>query len=102
MVLVAPLGTTSPYSFTSASGTYAAISGGTSIGAVTDDEQVYTNIDIGFTFTFAGTAYTKFSVATNGFLAMGATVATATLPISVSTGTNNVISALGVDLAAKH
>ena len=98
---MAPLGTTSPYSFTSASGTYAAISGGTSIGAVTDDEQVYTNIDIGFTFTFAGTAYTKFSVATNGFLAMGATVATATLPISVSTGTNNVISALGVDLAAQ-
>ena len=100
-VPLAPLGTASPYVFAQASGTYTAISGGTSIGTTTDDEQVFLNLPIGFTFTYSGNAYTAFSVATNGFLAMGTTVATATLPISVAAGTNYVLCPLGVDLSAQ-
>jgi len=86
-----------PYNFAQTSGTYTAITGGTVLGNTSNDENVFGTYSIGFTFTFNGTAFTQFSVATNGFIGLGSTtVTTSGTPL---TGTsNNVIAALGVDL----
>ena len=90
-----------PWTFVQASGTYTAISGGTSIGATTDDEQVYGPYTIPFNFPYNGNVYTQFSVATNGFIGLGGTVVT-TSSTPISTGTsNNIISALGENLAGQ-
>ena len=90
-----------PWNFAQTSGTYTAISGGTSIGATTDDEQVFGPYAIGFNFSYNGTVYTQFSVSTNGFIGLGSTVVT-TSSTPISTGTsNNIISALGGNLAGQ-
>jgi hypothetical protein len=87
-----------PWYFTQTYAYYTAISGGTVLGTTANDEQTFGPFNIGFTFTYNGTAYTQFSVATNGFIGLGGTVVTtATLPISGGTS-NNIASALGVDL----
>ena len=93
----APNAWTSVWYFSQTPGTYTAITGGTVLGTTANDENVFTALSIGFTFNYNGIAYTQFSAATNGFIALGATVTTATLPLSAGT-TNNVISALGMDL----
>ncbi len=86
------------WSFLQSSGTYTAISGGTVLGTTANDENVFGPYNIGFNFEYNGTVYTQFSVATNGFIGLGgAVVTTSALPIS-GTGSNNVISALGIDL----
>jgi hypothetical protein len=89
---------TTTYTFAQTSGTYTTISGGTTLGTTSNDEDVFGPYNIGFTFTYNGTAYTQFSVATNGFIGLGGTaVTTSSTPLSTGSS-NNVISALGVDL----
>ncbi len=85
-------------SFTSATGTYSQITGGSVLGSGPIDDNSYNSNPIGFSFTYYGTAYTNFSVNANGFLAMGSTVNSNYAPISTLSGSNNVISALGRDL----
>jgi hypothetical protein len=86
-----------PWNFTQSSGTYSAISG-TTIGTTANDEEVFGPFNIGFNFSYNGTTYTQFSVSTNGFIGLGGTVVTtSSLPLS-SGASNNVISALGLDL----
>jgi hypothetical protein len=80
----------SDYSFNSVTGTYAEMTSGTIHGTVLNDNEVFNDIPLGFDFNYNGTIYTAVSIAANGFIAMGATVVTATLPISTGT-TNNVI-----------
>ncbi len=84
------------YVFASSSGTYTEITGGTQVTTSCDDTN-YNNLPIGFTFTFDGVAYTAFSIQCNGFIAMGATVASSYTPISTGS-TNNIIAAMGRDL----
>jgi hypothetical protein len=89
------------WNFAQTSGTYTAVSGGTILGTTTNDENVFGPYSIGFNFTYNGTVYTQFSVATNGFIGLGSTVVT-TASTPISTGaSNNIISALGVNLAGQ-
>ncbi len=94
----------SAYSFAQLSGTYVPISGGTLFQSTTTtsiDDNVYNALDIGFTFNYAGTDFTNFSVNANGFIALGATVVSSYTPISTGTS-NNVIAPFGVDLIGRQ
>ena len=88
-------GVATDYGWSQTTGTYTAITGGTLVTSSCDDTS-YNNYTIPFTFTYNGTAYTAFSIQCNGFIALGATVASSYTPIS-SGSTNNIISALGED-----
>jgi hypothetical protein len=104
MVTVKVNSQVSEYAFAQSGGVYTPITGGTLLQSTTStsiDDNTYLDLDIGFSFAYAGTNYTKFSIAANGYIALGSTVATATAPISVGT-TNNVISVLGVDLIGRQ
>jgi len=90
--------TVSEYAFASTLGTFTEISGGTILGSNANDNESFNAIPLGFTFTYNGVAYTEVSVQTNGFLAMGSSVATSNLAISSATGTNNIVAALNRDI----
>ena len=87
----------SSYGFSQSAGTYTEISGGTALGVATNDDTSFNAISIGFNFVYNGGTYNQISVNSNGFLAMGATVASSTSALSAGT-TNNVIAALNGDL----
>ena len=66
------------YSFTATTGTYTAISGGTtatlvspSTDYVASDEGYANAIPIGFTFTYNGVSYTNINANANGFISLG-------------------------------
>ncbi|MDQ1265322.1 MAG: hypothetical protein QG635_472, partial [Bacteroidota bacterium] len=59
------------YNFSSSSGTYTEITGGTVLGANTNDDQIYSGRTIGFGFIFNGNNYNYLSVSSNGYLIMG-------------------------------
>ncbi|MFT6638129.1 MAG: hypothetical protein ACJAYP_000698 [Flavobacterium sp.] len=63
----------SAYSFSESTEAYAQITGTTS--TATGDDGSQNTIAIGFTFNFDGTNYTTFSINTNGFIRLGATIA---------------------------
>lgn len=90
------------YAFSTVSGTYNEISGGTVHGTAANDDQRFLNISLGFTFVFSGTPYTSISIDANGAIVMGGAISTTSLnlrtgPISNAID-NNVIAALGFDL----
>src|SRR3989344_5256278 len=85
------------YTFSQSNGTYTPISGGNVLGVATNDDTGFNALNIGFSFVYDGTAYTQFSAQSNGFIALGATIASSYTPISTGT-TNNVIAALAGDL----
>jgi hypothetical protein len=87
----------STYSFTSSSGTYTEITGGTIWGTETNDDVSFNAIDLGFTFEYNGASFTQVSINANGFLAMGATVSNSYFAISTG-ASNNVIVPLNRDL----
>ena len=87
----------SGYVFSQSLGTYTALTGGTFLGTATNDDTNFNANPIGFTFNYAGTDYTQFSVNSNGFIAMGATVVSSYTSLSSGTS-NNVIAALNRDL----
>ncbi len=103
LVLLATAGwaTVSEYSFASTLGTFTEITGGTVLGTVTNDNESFNAIPLGFTINFNGVDYTEVSVQTNGFLAMGATVLTSNTAISSTTGTNNIVAALNRDIKSR-
>jgi len=90
----------SDYTFTSSTGTYTEISGGTVLltGVPAQSNPSFNAIPLGFTFEFDGNDYTTVSIAENGFLAMGDEVSTSNLAISSSSGTNNAVVALNRNL----
>jgi len=98
---IAAFSTVSEYSFASTLGTFTEISGGTIHGTSANDNECFCAIPLGFTFTYNGVDYTTISIASNGFIAMGDTVVTSTVPISSSTSTNNVIAVLARDLKSR-
>ncbi|HSN77792.1 MAG TPA: hypothetical protein VL334_22180, partial [Anaerolineae bacterium] len=90
----------SGYAFAQSNGTYTAITGGSTLGTVYNDDQLFSNIAIGFSFNYDGTSYTTVGICTNGYIVMGLNSGGScgsVLPIS-STTYNNLISALGWDL----
>jgi hypothetical protein len=94
-------GAVGEYSFTSTPGTFTEISGGTVLGTAVNDNESFNAIPLGFTFTYNGVDYTDVSIQSNGFLAMGLTVATSNVAISAATGTNNIVAALNRDIKGR-
>ena len=88
------------YTFSESAGTYTSAAGTTVHASGWDDAVSANTIPLGFTFVFNGTNYTTCSIATNGFLTFGGTVAGTTefTPISSGTGYAGAISAIGYDL----
>ena len=105
------------YGFASSVGTYTPISGGTVLGTTANDEQVFNNsttgatgpvtstgFPIGFNFTYNGTSYDKFAVATNGYIVLGTgsfaigNSTTTALSTTTTAGFANVISAFNQDM----
>ena len=76
----------SNYAFTSTSGTYTAVSGGTQLVASGVDSGVSAVTNIGFNFVFDGTTYTQFSATSNGWIKLGGTAGstTSTTPLSTA------------------
>lgn len=93
--------TVSEYSFASTLGSFTEISGGTVLGTAANDNESFNAIPLGFTFTYNGVDYTEVSIQTNGFLALGPTVATSNTAISGATGTNNIVAALNRDIKSR-
>jgi len=87
----------SSYGFSQSAGAYTEITGGTVLGTATNDDTSFPANPIGFSFYYNGANYTQFSVNSNGFLALGATVASSYTALS-SGATNNVVAALNGDL----
>lgn len=77
------------YSFAASSGTYAPLVGGTNSTATGDDGS-QNSISIGFPFVYNGTSYTTFSINTNGFIKIGATVQSSPWVNGLATNTNIV------------
>jgi hypothetical protein len=75
--------TAAQYTMTPTSGTYTALTTPTAVTVSAADDGFFNGIPIGFSFTFAGTAYTQINVATNGYMTLG-TVGT---PNNISTAT---------------
>ena len=97
----------STYTFATTAGTYTPITGGTVLGNNANDNNTFNGIAFpaGFAFSFGGVACTHFAVNSNGFIAVGTsfavnTNAVNTIPISNTIPNNNVISALGGDIAS--
>jgi hypothetical protein len=94
------------YSFSSSSGTYTAISGGTLLASSTTtttlDEEVYTANSIGFNFVYNGVTYNTFGLNSNGWISMGSTSpVTSYTPISTGTS-SNIISPISGDLYGRQ
>jgi hypothetical protein len=98
----------SSYTFSQSAGTYAAITGGTVYNSGTSTAYIgtvqgWSNLDIGFTFTYNGSANTKFSITKNGTIVMGTSYGTVVAaPIDNSGGANNIICAFGLNLQAVY
>lgn len=107
------------YSFAASSGTYTSITGGTNYDNFTnwtnnaytgtlpnttngflDDAVSSALLPIGFNFTYNNTVYTQFGICTNGWISLGALPSTSVAPLSTGTS-NNIISALGIDLIGR-
>ena len=94
-------GQVSTYPFTSTSGTYTAIAGGTVLWnglSASMDDVISSAITIP-SFSFNCTAYTSIYVSTNGFITFGSAPATNNYtPVSNAAGYSGAISAFGNDL----
>jgi len=95
----------SQYSYSQTTGTFTQLSSGTNLASgSTFDDSTY-NISAaslsGFTFRFAGSNYTAFTVSTNGFIGFGSSLMGSTqyAPLSTSTGGNLFAAAMAGDLA---
>jgi hypothetical protein len=112
-------GQVSAYTFSQSAGTYSAITGGTTLGSISSDDQVFNNnttgesgpitnngFSIGFNFVYNGTTYDKFAVNNNGWIVLGTgsfAIQASTTPLS-STGPSGLVSAIsafGIDLSGQ-
>jgi len=98
----------SSYTFGTSTGTYTPIVGGVNYNNFTswsntnflDDNNSAVLESIGFNFVYNGTTYTQFGVNANGFISLGSLPTSSYYPLSIGTS-NNVISAMGVDLIGR-
>ncbi len=99
--LTAGWGVITDYTFSGTTGNaYAELTEGTTHGTSANDNEVFNNIPLGFDFNYNGTVYSNVSIATNGFIAMGAAVTTSNSAISSGT-TNNVAVGFNRDLKSR-
>lgn len=93
------------YTFSSTTGTYTEITGGTVLGTATVggtgatslDDVLYTNVPVPFPFGFNGKRYYVLTVTTNGYIIIGGTSTFSYTPISGSTVADGTISIFGKD-----
>ncbi|MCC6251134.1 MAG: PKD domain-containing protein [Bacteroidia bacterium] len=97
------------YTFSTNTGTYTPITGGTVVALSDESTQIPWDIGysaglpIGFTFKYNGVNYTDFSINMDGYISMGNQSGGVTSnPISNSIGLNNVISGFGRDLVGSY
>ncbi len=89
------------YSFSQSAATYSAITGGTVLGTNQNDEEIFDNIPIGFTFNYGGVNFTQLSVAANGYIKPGTLLNFSSFyPISDFFSDDTIVSALGSDLGS--
>lgn len=95
------------YSFSQFGGTYTEITGGTIVATATGtsgvpsiDDVIFPAQAIPFSFTFNGTAYTSYTLSSNGFITFGATLPTTTTygPISAVLAYDGAVSVTGRDI----
>lgn len=81
--------TADTYTFTSTTGTYAYLAGGTSVPglATTTDDGISSAITLPFTFNFGGTDYSSCKVSSNGWLTFGSTTASGAANSSTNANT---------------
>ena len=85
------------YAFNSAIGTNYSVVGGTAIATGTWDEEI-NEYDLGFTFKFDETPYTKVTISANGYIVFGGTTSLGNKPISSVVDAAGCVSAMGADL----
>ncbi|MBX7242876.1 MAG: T9SS type A sorting domain-containing protein [Bacteroidia bacterium] len=85
------------YGFTQTVGAYSPIAGGYAVVSDIDDNN-YTNLPIGFSFTFNKITYTTFTANANGYIGLGETGSNGYYLPSISGPYNNLISAFCADL----
>ena len=85
LMATAAAGQANTYTFSTTTTTFASIAG-TSLVAAGLDDSASPATNIGFTFTFAGTAYTQFSTSSNGLLGLGATPVSTAYQNALNTG----------------
>jgi hypothetical protein len=89
------------YSFSSSVSTYSPISNGNILGDDTNDDNLFDDIPIGFTFTYCGVPQSSVYVSSNGYFKFGSTINVATqIPIGNSSSDNNIVAGLAADLAS--
>ncbi|TND08993.1 MAG: hypothetical protein FD123_1847 [Bacteroidetes bacterium] len=91
-------GQVSSYTFSSSTGTYTPISGGTQLGTATTDDDVFGALPIGFSFCYNGTTYTTFGVNSNGWISLGSTTPASSYTALSTGSTNNVIAGFNFDI----
>ncbi|MEO5642848.1 MAG: T9SS type A sorting domain-containing protein [Bacteroidia bacterium] len=91
----------STYAFTSSAGTYTPITGGTVLGTASNDDNIFSNLPIGFSFCYNGVQYTEFGANANGWIYMGNSVAITSYTSLSSGSQNNVISAFNFDIQSE-
>jgi len=82
----------STYSFAQSTGSYTAITGGTTAIAASVDDGVGALINIGFNFTYHGVVFTQFAAGSNGYIQLGAATNT-----TIPSGSANMIMFMGGD-----
>lgn len=87
----------SAYTFAQSSGTYTPITGGTTLGIPTNDDDNFNSLPIGFYFFYNGIPYNTFSVNNNGVVYMGNT-ATSTYGVIASNLYTNAIAGCNYDI----
>lgn len=95
----------STYTFSQGSETYTPISGGTNVAstsASTLDDNVAGSFSIGFTFVYNGVSYTQFGYNANGWISLGSATPSSSSSLLSGGSTNNIISAIGVDIIGRQ
>ena len=82
----------SAYSFAQSTGSYTAITGGTTAIGASVDDGVGALINIGFNFTYHGVVFTQFAAGSNGYIRLGAATST-----TAPSGYSNMIMFMGGD-----
>src|SRR3954467_11795489 len=84
------------YTFSSSAITYSVITGGTVLGTNANDDDIFDNVPIGFTFNYGGVNFTQLSVCANGYVKPGVLLNNFSYqPISDGFGDDTIVSALG-------
>lgn len=88
------------YTFSQSTGnTYTPITGGTTYGTTSNDDEDWTNVPIGFNFNFNGTIFDRVCIQTNGYVVMGSTIGGYNYQNPICCGSNdNLICGLFLDL----